>query len=227
MKIFKTILLLLVCIQMRVAAQEMVATETVALFNVIVTSNDKESHINQKFTFLGLNSKKEFKGVTDATGNFSILLPEGDQYRVIYEYFGTPLDYTVIEVPNVDGDITFDFNVMLEAPKMITLDIFFPTGKSNIVAKSFGALDNLVEALNSKEGMNIEIAGHTDNVGDEAGNLRLSKARAEAVREYLINHKVGKDRVTAKGYGQTIPIADNSTEEGRFKNRRTEVRILD
>ena len=85
----------------------------------------------------------------------------------------------------------------------------------------------MVEALNSKEGMNIEIAGHTDNVGDEAGNLRLSKARAEAVREYLINHKVRKDRVTAKGYGQTIPIADNSTEEGRFKNRRTEVRILD
>ena len=227
MNIFKLIILLLICIQIRVGAEELIGSDSIAVVNVIVNCNDGKSHIDLKFTFEAAKTKKAYQGVTDKTGNFSILLPEGDNYKVIYSYFGSVIDDNSIDIPSMDGEINFNFKVTLEAPKVITLDnVFFDTNKSILKPESFEALDNLVLALESKEGMKIEIAGHTDNVGDETANLKLSQARAESVRKYLINKKISPDRVTAKGYGPTIPIANNETAEGRKKNRRTEVKIL-
>jgi outer membrane protein OmpA-like peptidoglycan-associated protein len=72
----------------------------------------------------------------------------------------------------------------------------------------------------------IEIGGHTDNVGTPESNIKLSQERANAVRNYIINKGIAANRITAKGYGDTMPVADNSTEEGRSKNRRTEVSII-
>jgi outer membrane protein OmpA-like peptidoglycan-associated protein len=72
----------------------------------------------------------------------------------------------------------------------------------------------------------IEIAGHTDDVGEPAANLILSQKRAESVRNYLISNGIKAERVIAKGYGEEQPIAANDTSEGRQINRRTEVRIV-
>ena len=77
-----------------------------------------------------------------------------------------------------------------------------------------------------KENEKIEIAGHTDNVGNDADNLKLSQQRADAIRQYLIKKGIQPPRVIAKGYGASQPVADNSTDEGRRRNRRTEVKIL-
>ncbi len=74
--------------------------------------------------------------------------------------------------------------------------------------------------------MKIEIAGHTDSVGSEMYNLRLSEARANAVRDYLIQHGISPDRLIAKGYGESRPIAPNTTREGRAKNRRVEFTVI-
>ncbi|NOZ89921.1 MAG: OmpA family protein, partial [Epsilonproteobacteria bacterium] len=71
----------------------------------------------------------------------------------------------------------------------------------------------------------ITIAGHTDSDGNEAYNQRLSENRANAVKQYLINHGVNASRLEAIGYGETQPIADNSTKEGKEKNRRIEFNI--
>jgi outer membrane protein OmpA-like peptidoglycan-associated protein len=87
-------------------------------------------------------------------------------------------------------------------------------------------LDELVAYLNRKDDERIEIGGHTDNVGKPASNLKLSLDRANAVRDYLIGKGINPERLTAKGYGMTEPIAENNTEEGRAQNRRTEVKIL-
>ena len=79
--------------------------------------------------------------------------------------------------------------------------------------------------------MEIEIAGHTDNIGSEESNMKLSQARAEAVRNYLISKGIKPERITAKGYGDTQPIAYNTNPDGsdnpagRQQNRRTEARI--
>ncbi len=77
-----------------------------------------------------------------------------------------------------------------------------------------------------RENEKIEIAGHTDNVGSASDNQKLSENRAEAIRQYLITKGVAATRVAARGYGSLQPVADNSTYDGRQKNRRTEVRIL-
>ena len=75
--------------------------------------------------------------------------------------------------------------------------------------------------------MIIEVGGHTDNVGDDATNMKLSHDRAKAVREYLVNAGIGANRVQAKGYGESNPIATNDTDDGRRSNRRTEFIILE
>ncbi len=77
-----------------------------------------------------------------------------------------------------------------------------------------------------KPSLVIEISGHTDNTGTTEINMKLSQDRADAVRNYLIRKGISAERVTAKGYGDTEPVADNSTDEGKAKNRRTEVRII-
>ncbi len=72
----------------------------------------------------------------------------------------------------------------------------------------------------------MEIGGHTDNIGTASDNLTLSKRRAEAVVHFLLDQGIPEARLQAKGYGSTRPIADNSTAEGRAKNRRSEMKIL-
>ena len=87
-------------------------------------------------------------------------------------------------------------------------------------------LDKLVILLTENPTLRIEISGHTDNVGKAEANLLLSDNRAQSVVEYLISKKIDPKRLTHKGYGLTKPIADNSTEEGRAQNRRTEMRVV-
>jgi len=77
-----------------------------------------------------------------------------------------------------------------------------------------------------KETLVVEIAGHTDSTASAETNQKLSENRAQSVRNYLIKKGINKERITAVGYGETQPVADNGTEEGRQKNRRTEVRII-
>jgi outer membrane protein OmpA-like peptidoglycan-associated protein len=74
--------------------------------------------------------------------------------------------------------------------------------------------------------LKVEIAGHTDSANSDAYNLDLSQRRADAVMKYFVDHGVEADRMTAKGYGEAEPIADNATQAGRFKNRRVELRSL-
>ena len=75
--------------------------------------------------------------------------------------------------------------------------------------------------------MKIEVGGHTDNVGDDASNVKRSHDRARAVRDYLVKAGIASERIQAKGYGEANPIATNDTEDGRKANRRTEFIILE
>ncbi|EIJ70450.1 OmpA family protein [Pasteurella bettyae] len=105
----------------------------------------------------------------------------------------------------------------------LDLDIVFATGSSDINPRYFRRLNALAKYFveNNRRG---EIAGYTDNVGDAAANQKLSEARANAIRNYLVSQGVPADALVAVGYGQDNPIADNNTEEGRAKNRRIEFR---
>ncbi|TNE79320.1 MAG: hypothetical protein EP332_11475 [Bacteroidetes bacterium] len=102
----------------------------------------------------------------------------------------------------------------------------FATGSSTISASSFESLDLLAELLTKKPAYKIYVAGHTDNVGKAASNLKLSQERAEAVKNYLKDKGIGAERIKTEGFGQERPVADNETPEGRQKNRRVEFRII-
>ncbi|MDZ7594823.1 MAG: OmpA family protein [Thiobacillus sp.] len=110
------------------------------------------------------------------------------------------------------------------APQKLVLEgVNFDFDKATLRQEDASELDKNVEALKAWGDVNIEVAGHTDSMGSDAYNMRLSKQRAEAVRNFLISRGVAADRLTAKGYGEAQPVADNATEEGRFKNRRVEL----
>jgi len=102
----------------------------------------------------------------------------------------------------------------------------FETGKDVIKSSSFESLDNLAKLLTDKPEWKLQIAGHTDDVGNAQSNLILSKKRAEAVKKYISDKGVNKDRIFALYFGETQPISDNATAEGRAKNRRVEMTIV-
>lgn len=105
-------------------------------------------------------------------------------------------------------------------------NIYFDNDSYNLKGESKLELDNLVRFLEMNPQINIEVQGHTDNIGNDESNRLLSRNRAKSVVDYLISKSIADARLTWFGYGETKPIADNNTEEGRGKNRRTEVKIL-
>ncbi len=105
-------------------------------------------------------------------------------------------------------------------------NIYFETGKALIKAGYSTDLDKLIQFLNDNPATRLEIQGHTDNTGSVPLNNKLSQARAESVVKYLNQKGIATDRLTAKGYGQSMPITTNTTEEGRQQNRRVEMKVI-
>ncbi len=145
-------------------------------------------------------------------------------------------DTRIGELLNIEiEDRVVEFNTELEAAIasedvaddiLVLKHLFFETGSARLTENSKYELQNIIGALNKYPSLTIELAGHTDNTGDAEANQTLSEARANAARDYLISKQVDAARLTANGYGQNEPIADNDTEDGRQQNRRTEMRII-
>lgn len=109
----------------------------------------------------------------------------------------------------------------------ITDKVQFETGKADLKPVSFPLLDEVVAVMKGNAQIElVEVGGHTDSTGTPDGNRTLSQARAETVMKYIASKGIAKSRLSAKGYGQDVPIADNGVEEGREANRRVEFNIL-
>jgi len=109
-------------------------------------------------------------------------------------------------------------------PKKLVLEgVNFDFDKSTLRQDDIAIIDRDAADLDKWGNVNIEVAGHTDSRGSDEYNMNLSQRRADAVRNYLISKGIAADRLTAKGYGESQPVADNATDEGRFKNRRVEL----
>ena len=102
----------------------------------------------------------------------------------------------------------------------------FETGQDVLITGTEYLLQEAADTLNKHPDLQIEVAGHSDNVGDAQANEGLSERRAKTVRDFLIHHGVDENRLSYKGYGELYPIADNSTAEGRATNRRVELRLV-
>jgi len=104
--------------------------------------------------------------------------------------------------------------------------IYFDSGKSTIRSKSKPMLQKVAKLLQKYTELRVEISGHTDTVGDEADNVKLSQARADAVKAWLVEQGIEEGRITTRGAGPGEPIADNKSKKGRAKNRRIEFKVL-
>ncbi len=110
---------------------------------------------------------------------------------------------------------------------VVLKNVQFESNSSELTAGSSEALDKAVAEMKKYDHLRIEIQAHTDNTGDAGYNQSLSQKRAESVRDYMVDKGIAADRMEVKGYGESKPIADNNTREGRAANRRVELKIID
>jgi outer membrane protein OmpA-like peptidoglycan-associated protein/Tol biopolymer transport system component len=167
---------------------------------------------------------------TDEDGNYLITLPVGKEYafdvnRKGYLFYSGHFDFSQ-KIP----DSTYEVNIPLQPlqanASIVLKNIFFDTKKYDLKDESLVELEEVVSLMKENPSLKIQISGHTDNVGQAPENLVLSRARAITVINYLMLKGIAPARLTAKGFGSTKPIADNTTEAGRAMNRRTELTVV-
>lgn len=168
--------------------------------------------------------------ISDVNGKFMMALPLKENfalhvYRKGYLFYSDNFDLV-----NDTTAKKIHENIMLQAVaagNRIRLEnIYFKFDESELSSAAFPELNRLVLFLKQNDGIHVQISGFTDNVGTAAYNLKLSLDRAKAVYDYLVMRGISSSRLTCKGYGNTLPVADNTTTEGRAKNRRTEIVVL-
>ncbi|MEM6394953.1 MAG: OmpA family protein [Bacteroidota bacterium] len=172
---------------------------------------------------------------TDEAGEFLLVLPAGKTYALIIDEPGYLFHTEHFDLEGgADPDDPFLLEVALKpitelvpnGEQIVLENVLFATGSAELLAVSGDELDRLVELLQERPDLRIELAGHTDNVGSTSDNQLLSESRAEAVYDYLIAAGIAQNRLQFKGYGESQPIADNNTETGRAANRRTTFTVL-
>jgi outer membrane protein OmpA-like peptidoglycan-associated protein len=160
-------------------------------------------------------------------GNFfkdKVTLADASVAKIKYSF----LFIDDVLLKNISGNQTSLRAEAMEVGDVIRLDnIQFDHNKAELLPASHTTLNELVEILQERPTIKLEIAGHTDNVGSAEFNLNLSERRAQAVYNYLVGKQIPAERLTFKGYGETIPIADNDSESGRQENRRVELKVLE
>ncbi len=164
------------------------------------------------------------------TGRFLVSLPSGINYGIAVESDGYLFHSENFDLPELSDYQLVDRDIYLKnvaiGSKIVLRNIFFDTGQSRLRAESTTELNRLYELLKDIPSLRIEISGHTDNIGTEAYNIKLSEERALAVVNFLVQKGIDRNRLVYKGYGPNRPIATNDTPEGRQLNRRTEFEIL-
>jgi outer membrane protein OmpA-like peptidoglycan-associated protein/tetratricopeptide (TPR) repeat protein len=167
---------------------------------------------------------------TDEQGNYLVTLPLGKDYAFNVNRKGYLFYSDNFSLSQRAPDSTYEKNIPLQPIEVnatvVLNNIFFDVNKFELKPESQVELDKLVQLLNDNPRLKIEISGHTDNQGKPADNLALSNNRAKAVVTYVVGKGIATARLTSKGYGETKPVADNKSEEGRAKNRRTEMKVI-
>jgi outer membrane protein OmpA-like peptidoglycan-associated protein/tetratricopeptide (TPR) repeat protein len=168
--------------------------------------------------------------MTDEDGQYLCTLPCDRRYAFIVNKKGYLFHSQQVFVNKIEGYTGFKQDIPLMPIRvgfsMVLRNVLFETGKYNLLPASVVELDKLVSLMRENSRIKIEISGHTDNTGVESANVELSTLRAKAVADYLISKGIAVSQLTSKGYGSSIPVAENNTPEGRQLNRRTSFMVI-
>ncbi|MDD4829475.1 MAG: OmpA family protein [Bacteroidales bacterium] len=161
------------------------------------------------------------------TGNFALVVLEDESYILKAKKEGFAFESKLITKETIEKEkpIELEIKELKVGESYVIKDILFATNSFEIAQESQQIINAFIEYLNEYPKIRCTIEGHTDNIGSEADNLVLSENRAKAVADYIIKSRIREDRIKYKGYGTKKPVADNSSEEGRAKNRRTVFKI--
>jgi outer membrane protein OmpA-like peptidoglycan-associated protein len=214
-------------------------TATEAAMKLFVIDTDKGPIEGIVISLTAPDGQKYYTEETDADGYAETLVPVGQKYDLIYLTLGKrdiTATVSVSDKPRQNIKLTLNYTRLPPppkpasgtpaAPRFVLDGVTFDSGKAIIRAESRPRLDRVVEYMAHKKSARIEISGHTDNVGNPSANKTLSEKRAQACREYLVSKGIDESRIDARGYGDELPIAPNTTEEGRQQNRRIEATEL-
>ena len=163
-------------------------------------------------------------------GKYVIKLRKGDKYEVNvkspkgYAYYNTTID---MESDKAKEKLDVKLTPLKARTKITLNNITYETNSADLNATSFGELDRVVKLMLDNPDIKIEISAHTDDIGSDKYNVKLSDKRAQTVVDYLKNNKIEKDRLIAKGYGESAPLVPNTSEENRAQNRRVELKVVD
>ncbi|KIC93227.1 OmpA family protein [Flavihumibacter solisilvae] len=167
---------------------------------------------------------------TDETGNYLITLPVGRDYAFNVNRKGYLFYSENFPLSKKSPDSTYHIDIPLKPisanATMVLKNIFFETNSSTLDSSSQFEIDKLVQLLKENPTLQIQINGHTDNVGKAADNLKLSNDRARAVVDFLVGKGIDSKRLRFQGFGATMPVAENDTDEGKARNRRTELKVV-
>lgn len=189
--------------------------------------------LSASFELIDLETNKTVVSSSSNIGNgeFLVCLPIGKSYALNVSKDGYLFYSENFELKNSKtSKDPFLKDVAMKPIKVgesvVLNNIFFEFDKFDLKKESRTEMEKLIAFLLKNPKLKIEISGHTDNIGSKVYNQQLSENRANAVKDYLSEHGVALTRLSSKGFGDSKPLGDNSTEEGRFKNRRTEFSIL-
>ncbi len=199
------------------------------LFKGILKDKETNKEIGGKVNITDNKEAKEIfeADVNSSDGSFLVSLPGGRNYGIAVESEGYLFHSENFDLIIPKGFKEVEKIIYLEKVKAgtkLTLNnVFFDFDKSDLKPESRVELNRAIELLNKYPNLKIEIAGHTDNIGNDSYNQKLSEKRANAVRDYLVSNGFSESRIVkVVGYGSSFPIESNETKEGRAKNRRVE-----
>ena len=198
-----------------------------------VFNKENDKGLEAKFELIDLESGQMVMQAASmaGSGEFLVCLPINKNYLMNVSKNGFLFASENFSLKGIADNLkAYEMNVPLTpikvGEKVVLKNIFFETASLNLKEESKIELQKLKSFLVLNATVSIEISGHTDNVGDKKSNQLLSENRAKTVYDYLIVNEIAKERLTFKGFGDTMPIADNATDDGKAKNRRTEFMIL-
>jgi len=196
-----------------------------------VKDGQTDQYVNADIEIVNKNRNERIviSGGDAKSGKYKVMLREGDEYEINvlsskgYAYYNSAVDLSKEESNKMEIGLL----ALNAATKLQLNNINFETNSAELTSFSFVELDRVVELITKNPNLKIEISAHTDNVGSDAYNLKLSERRAQSVVQYLTDKNVNPENLIAKGYGESTPLFPNDTDENKEKNRRVELSILE